>query len=775
MDRCAGTLGQGYVEKLQPLHDLNKIEKLGHQTAEFKYILDSNESFPGNNYLDVSEQLKKARIEGNFLDAEEFAQMKASMTTIFKCVKFLKDRQADYPLLHEASQSVQLDKSLLNAIDAIIDDRGEIRDNASPELKAIRQEIVYNQTRARRTLESILRRASKEGLVGEDVNLTIRSGRLVIPVLAEHKRQIKGFIHGESATGQTVYLEPTEVLDINNEVRDLEYQERREIIRLLTNLTDRVREQTPYLEKAYRFLGMVDFIRAKAKLAQELEAIWPAGKKTPHIQWVNARHPLLFHSYQKSGKKVVPLTIKLDESERLLLISGPNAGGKSVCLKTVALVQYMYQCGMMVPVGEGSTFGLFQNFFIDIGDQQSLENDLSTYSSHLTNMRYFLENINGKSLLLIDEFGTGTEPQFGGAIAESILQTFVQKHSYGVITTHYANLKKLAEKATGLVNGAMKFDPYKLEPLYELEMGKPGSSFALEIAGKIGLPQELLNRAKKLVGHSHVKFDQLVSELETDKANLTKKLKEVEDKTASLEQSVKDYNDLKEYLDTEKKKILKAAKEEAARLVAQANKSIESTIRQIKENQAEKEATRKAREELKQFEASVKEPEKPAKKTKPTITLADGPIQVGDRVRIKDQEAIGEVTGIKGKKVELVIGTLKSTIALDKLEKINGGESRPPKASRKSSGYNVSSKAAEFSTNLDIRGKRAEEAITEVEYFLDQAILLGHKELRIVHGKGYGILRDLIRQQMRDHAKVERMQDEHIERGGSGVTLVTLK
>jgi DNA mismatch repair protein MutS2 len=772
--RCLGDLGRSYVVSLQPQSDLEKIDKLGRQTAEFKAILTSGESFPANNYLDVSDCLKKAKVDGSYLDEEEFYELKLSLTTIFKCLDFLKKREVDYPLLADACGVVNLDKSILKAIEEIIDDRGQVRDNASADLKSIRGEMISNQSKARRTLDVLLKKAKTDGFCPDDVTLTVRNGRLVIPVMAEHKRRIKGFIHDESSTGSTVFLEPTEVLEINNEIRELEYKERREIIKILRKLTGTVRENITALELAYRFLGMMDFIRAKAKLAIDLDAIWPDINPKPIIKWQRAIHPLLFLSHQRQKRKVVPLNIVLEEENRILLISGPNAGGKSVCLKSVALLQYMFQSGLLVPVMEGSVFGIFSNIFIDIGDEQSIENDLSTYSSHLTNMKFFLDNTNGKSLLLIDEFGTGTEPQFGGAIAEAILHHLNQRNSYGVITTHYANLKKLAEKSAGLINGAMRFDPDGLEPLYQLEIGKPGSSFALEIAGKIGLPQHLLNQARNLVGHSHVKFDQLITELEAEKTRLQNELLDYAIKNATLEKNAKEYRELKEKLDSEKNALLKRAKEEAKLIVSGANKIVESTIREIKENQAEKVATQKARETLKIFEKELT-PE-PTTVAKIKWEVIKGEIGIGDHVRVKGQDAVGEISNIKGNNAEVIMGDIKLTLKLNNLDRISSSERRETERRVKSvKGINFNEKVANFSENLDLRGKRAEEALGEVDQFIDQAVLLGKREVRIVHGKGHGILRDLIRNYLRSNPRIESAKDEHIERGGNGVSIISLR
>jgi DNA mismatch repair protein MutS2 len=509
---CLSPLGKAFVQKIRFSDNFAVIDKLTRQTAEMKAILEeASGEFPAQNYLDVTDALEKIRIEGMLLSLDEFFDLKLSLRTIRQVLKFLDDQEdGRFPFLRELAGNIKVEKSVSDAIDRIIDDRGQIRDNASPELSDIRRRLISEAAGVRKKLESILKHAKNSGWVSDDVSFTVRNGRMVIPISSEHKRKLKGFVHDESATGQTLFMEPADVLDANNEIRELEYAERREINRILIQLANQIRPYLSDLQRAYQFLGMVDFIRAKAKLASLLGAIHPAFVNQPVIDWRVARHPLLYLSFQKQNRKVVPLSIELHQNQRILVVSGPNAGGKSVSLKTIGLVQYMFQCGLLVPMREDSKIGLFQNLFIDIGDEQSLENDLSTYSSHLTNMKYFLSFAQKKTLFLIDEFGTGTEPSLGGAIAEAILEDLTKSGAYGVINTHYTSLKTYADKTQGLVNGAMRYDGEHLEPLYELEIGKPGSSFAFEIASKIGLPKAVVERAKGKLGTQQVNFREII-------------------------------------------------------------------------------------------------------------------------------------------------------------------------------------------------------------------------------------------------------------------------
>jgi DNA mismatch repair protein MutS2 len=764
-----------FVDKVSFSSDAKLVVRLLDQTEEFRQILVSGEAFPTSNFTNLNPYLEKAKLENSFLDAADFHEVKLSLQTIRTCVSFFQKNEEVYPVLGQLlGLLIDLDLSLLKAIDAIIDEKGIVKSNASRELQLIRSQIIYEEGRLRKVMDRVFKEARSKGLMPEDAQMTVRSGRLVIPVAAENKRKLRGFIHDESATGQTVFMEPEEALDINNEIRDLEYMERREIIKILTQLTDRLRPAIPALRKATNFLGLMDFIRAKAKFAQKTNSARPEITKERQLIWRNARHPLLEMALKAQGKKVVPLQIKLSGHERLLVISGPNAGGKSVTLKTVALLQYMLQCGLLIPVEPDSKSSLFDNFFIDIGDEQNLENDLSTYSSHLMSMKHFSNFADRKTILFIDEFGTGTEPQFGGAIAESILLAINKLGAYGVLTTHYGNLKQVASKNQGLVNGAMRYDVDKLEPMYQLEIGKPGSSFALEIASKIGISKDILAYAKSQIGEDRVRYDRLLTQLENEKNQYSELLAEVNSKDRLLKTRLQEYKELKETLETTKKKYIQEAKEEAKSLLDQANKKIESTIRQIKEGKAEKESTKLVRQELEAFKEKVK-PEK-IKVKAPSIVVLAGEIKVGDWVRLKDNGAIGEVLQLKSKEVEISIGELKSNVKLSRLERISQGEVKKEKKAISVRGnFNTNEKMMDFSMNLDLRGKRGEEILWLIQTFIDEGYMLGIKDLRIVHGKGNGILRDLTRNFLKDMSQVRNMEDEHADRGGAGVTVVRLK
>ncbi len=771
---CSSSLGVAFVENLNFTSDLNLLTRLLKQTEEFKNILTSGETFPASNFTNIYPFLEKAKIEGTFLYEEEFHEVKLALATLAGCLDFFSKNAEIYPVLSQLLGLVNLDQTLFRAIERIIDEKGKIRNNASKELSLIRAQIIYEENRLRKVLDRIFKDAKSKGMTPDDASITIRGGRMVIPVLAENKRKIKGFIHDESATGQTVFLEPAEVLDINNELRDLEYMERREIQKILTGLTNLLRPYIPELRRASHFLGMVDFIRAKAKFAIKSNAVLPLIQKNREMNWQNARHPILETALKEQGKAIIPLQVKLDHNRRLLIISGPNAGGKSVTLKTVALLQYMLQCGLLVPMEEQSICTVFDNYFIDIGDEQSIENDLSTYSSHLMSMKYFTQFANKKTIVFIDEFGTGTEPQFGAAIAEAILLSLNQAGVYGVITTHYGNLKEVASKNQGLVNGAMRYDVDKLEPMYQLEIGKPGSSFALEIASKIGLTKDILDYAKANIGEERVKYDRLLQKLENEKIKYEQILVESQRKERLLDQRLKEYTQLKESLESNKKQYIQQAKVEAKSLLDEVNKKIEASIRTIKESKADKERTKKVRTEIEQLKEKIK-PEKTIEVV-PEIRVIEGEIKVGDAVRLKDNGAIGEVISIKGKEAEIVMGELKSNLKISRLEKISKSEEKKEKkAIAKRTGYDSSAKMMEFSHNLDLRGKRGEEILSLVQNFVDEGYMLGVRELRIIHGKGNGVLKDLTRNFLRGASMVQKMEDEHADRGGAGVTIVTLK
>ncbi|MEO9475792.1 MAG: endonuclease MutS2 [Cyclobacteriaceae bacterium] len=768
--RCKSEFGLEFLAKVKPSSRVSEIDLWLSQTDEMVKILTEGETIPARDFQDIRPFLKRSRVAGVFLMAEDFSILKSTLQILYDWTQFLKKRQTQSSELFKLTLGFISDREIVDAIDRIVDERGVVRDNASPELAAIRSLLIQKERAVRTEINKILRKAIQDKFTDEDSIVTIRDGRLVIPVKAENKRKIQGFVHDESATGQTVYLEPTETLQLNNEVRELQYQEKREIAKILTKLTDMIRASLKDLEKGAFFIGLMDFIHAKAVFALDIEAVKPKLQKYPTVNWIDARHPLLWLSHNASGKPTIPLSLKLSRQEnRVLVISGPNAGGKSVALKTVGLIQYLFQCGFLVPVDERSEFGVFKSFFLDIGDTQSLENDLSTYSSHLTAMKYFNEMADRDSLFLIDEFGTGTEPQFGGAIAESILNELHKKKAFGVVTTHYQNLKKYAENNLGVINGAMKYDVGALEPLFELEIGKPGSSFAFEIARKIGLPKYLIADAKSKIGSHQVDYEFLLNDLERERNKYQKLSKKVEKDEKEISAVRKDYEEIRKMVQEERKDILKKAKLEAKQVLADANRQIESTIREIKEQKADKEKTKAARVKLEEFKTrKLKDSE--------TQKSIESQIKLGDHVTIKGQDTIGEVTSLKGKQAQVQFGNIISFIDLKKLEKTTG-RSQPPekKVSRKIGGINIMDKMAQFNGEMDIRGVRAEEALGKVDEYIDQALMLGTDQVRIVHGKGHGILRDVIRTHLKGHQSVASAVDEHIDFGGSGITVVTFR
>ncbi len=790
---CLCALGQAYVDRIRFSVDFELVRKMIYQTEEFRKLLSENLNFPSNNYIDVTYCFDKIRPEGSFLETDEFRQLKLSIYTITTCLEFLDKYEVEFPSLFLLRKEVDLDKDIYHRINAVINEDGTIRDNASPALLQLRRDINSEQQNLRRETDKILKLVKKEGYAEDDIVPTIRNGRTVIPIKAEYKRKVKGFIHDESATGQTTFIEPAEIFEINNLIRELELQEKREQIRILTELTSYLRPSIIPLKKAYTFLGLVDFIRAKARLALEMEAAYTPFENKTTIHWQNAQHPLLTMSFKKTGKKVIPLSIQLDVQQRILLISGPNAGGKSVCLKTIGLIQYMFQCGLLVPVNEGSVLGFFQDIFMDIGDEQSMENDLSTYSAHLSNMKTFVEKAGKKSLVLIDEFGTGTEPQFGAAIAESVLEELNALHVFGVITTHYSNLKAYADKTPGLVNGAMAYNIDKLEPLYILEIGKPGSSYAFEIARKIGLPEKIIASSKEKVGTSQVDFDKLLRDLENEKNRFRQLSQSISEKEKKAEFILREYHTLKDELDTNKRALLKEAKEQAKLVLADANRKIEATIREIIENKADKDITKLVRLELDAFKEALLKEEPVVSRTTSAAKIEDiekheeqfyAPVDTiireGDFVKVKNSGALGQVLLLKEKEADISIGALRSTVKLNRLVKISRKEYRSILgedflSTSENKGFNYLSKSETFSPSLDLRGKRGEEALIEVTQFIDNALILSANDLRIVHGKGDGILRTLIRAHLKQYKQIASCSDEHADRGGAGVTIIKMR
>lgn len=827
-ERCLSSLGKEEIDKIAFMDDMNAINTQLARVREFRKLQEEAEDFPISYFFDVRQSVARLRLEGTHLEEDELFDLRRSMGTICDIVAYLNRCDEDeasisqdgwkhepvypYPALHELADGVMTYPQILQRIDQILDKFGKIRDTASPELNNIRRELAKTEGSISRTLYSILRSAQSEGLIEKDVTPAMRDGRLVIPIVPTMKRKIKGIVHDESASGKTLFVEPTEVVEANNRVRELEAEERREIIRILNEIAKIIRPHVPQILASYKLLAQIDMIRAKAELAKLIGGIEPEVGKYPLIDWIEATHPLLRLSLEKQGKKVVPLEIMLTRNKRMLIISGPNAGGKSVCLKTVGLLQYMLQCGLSIPMSERSKAGIFQNILIDIGDEQSIEDDLSTYSSHLTNMKNMMKSANDRTLILIDEFGTGTEPQIGGAIAEAVLKQFCIKKAYGVITTHYQNLKHFADSHEGVVNGAMLYDRHQMQALFQLQIGQPGSSFAIEIARKIGLPEQVIHDASEIVGSDYIQSDKYLQDIVRDKRYWESKRQTIHQREKQMEQTISKYESELTDLEKSRKEVLAKAKERAEELFKESNKKIENVIREIREKQAEKEETKKLRDSLKDFKEGIadidkqteddkiarkmaqilrrkdnKNKRKKEKEEKATDTTSlqnstitqtqNSKFKEGDTVRIKGTTTVGTIESIQDKNVVVIFGGLRSTTAIKKIEHATPPkkeEPRPYMTVGKQTRETIDSKKLNFKQDLDVRGMRGEEALNAVMYFIDDATLVGMSRVRILHGTGTGILRQLIRQYLATVPAVTSYKDEHVQFGGAGITVVDL-
>lgn len=775
--RCLSPMGMSYVDKMRFANRFDVVEKMLQQTKEFRTILTEETPFPNEHYFDVSAYLYKAKIEGIWLQEEELHQLKLVVMAFLNVTKFLRERNGKYPELEQLLEGLLINDLIVRRIERILDTEGLLRNNASPELAKIASKIQEKETEIRRRIQKLFDKNNDLGYLTEQIGITIREGRLVLPVLAEHKRHVPGFVHDESNTGQTVYIEPSDCFDLNNMLRELQIAYRRERERILLDITDQIRPEIPELEKNLQRLGVFDFIRAKALLAIEMKADLPILSNHPGIILETAYHPLLKMSHDKIGLHTVPLSLVLNRDKHIVVISGPNAGGKSVCLKTVGLLQYMLQCGLLIPCASYSEIGIYKEIMVDIGDEQSIENDLSTYSSHLLSMKNFCDFADAKTLFLIDEFGTGTDPQFGGPLAEAILHHLAQKKAQGIVTTHFSNLKNFANQYRGLENASMLFDHDKMQPLYVLELGKPGSSYAFELAGKSGLSQEIINYAKNKVGDKQRKVDDLLVELEKEKKIVNDLRTRSAEKERKAEQILKQYETLNSELEKNKKLLLKQAKQEALALVSEANSKIEATIREIKEQQANSEVQKKARtyvkNEIQDLKSAVENASQLSAAEEEIKTEKTASFQIGDAIRIIGQQSIGEILDLGKNKAVIALGDIRTTVALDQIEKVAAKEI---KANLKLTpkGIDMNSKIQQFNSELNIIGTRGEEAVRQLNEYLDEAILLGVKQVRIVHGKGYGILRKLIREQLKANKMVAGFSDEQIELGGDGVTLVNL-
>ena len=794
--RCLSSLGKSRVDEISMSNHYDLIKLNLNLTDEFLQILQSDEEFPIQYFFDLREALNKIEIEGAFLELQELFDLKRALEEINAIIKFFqKTDEEKYPELKSKVKQLPVFPYVIDRINKVIDKQGQIRDKASAELAEIRSKLRARQSGVSKIMHGILQKAKQSGYIESDTNLTIRNGKMLIPISASNKRKIKGFVVDESATGKTSFVEPVEIVETNNEIRELEFAERREIIRILKSLTEDIRPYRQDLLLGFDFLADIDFIRAKTLFSAEIEAVMPKLTNKQILKIQSARHPLLYLSFLKENREVVPLDIFFNDKQRIILISGPNAGGKSVCLKTVGLLQYMLQCGLLVPVDKSSVFGIFNSMFIDIGDEQSIEDDLSTYSSHLKNMNHFVQNANGQTLILIDEFGSGTEPALGGAIAEAILDDLSRNDVYGVITTHYGNLKHFAESNERIVNGAMLFDTDKMKALYELEIGRPGSSFAFEIAKNIGLPMDIMDKAENIIGKEHIDFDKNLREIEQEKKRLNDLNRNLKNKEIQLNSILKKYEAETELTLKRRKEIINEAKQSADKIISGINKKIENTVYEIKKSSADKEKTKLARNKLEELKEGTKQrfqheekflskkvnKIKNKQKTKKIQEqkhelVVDDVVKKGDKVRLNTGNGVGEVLEIKGNKFLISLGNMQMYLEKSKFTKIsnNAYKKKTAVTNRQTdySGWDVRKIKNKFSHNLDVRGKRADEALQTVSTFIDQAIMVEAKEVKILHGTGNGILRQVIREYLKTFELVRSFKDEKVEHGGSGITVV---
>ena len=849
-ERCQSSLGRNMVDELAFSSNAEEVNEWLLQANEFRRLKETTDDFPMQYFFDMRESIARIRLAGTHLEENEVFDLRRSLETISNIVTYLNKGNASedeermtytYPALQRLTTDIMTFPAMIRRIDSILDKYGRIKDGASMTLAGIRHELQKTEGSISRTLYTILHAAQRDGLVDKDAAPTLRDGRLMIPVAPGVKRKINGIVHDESATGKTVFIEPTEVVEANNRVRELEAEERREVIRILTVFTDEVRPHVKEILDSYRFLAIIDLIQAKTAFSEVIKGFEPKVENKPLIDWIRAIHPLLQRTLQQQGKNVVPLDITLTSHPspltsmpcRLLIISGPNAGGKSVCLKTVGLLQYMLQCGLPIPIGDRSTCGIFQNIMIDIGDEQSIEDDLSTYSSHLMNMKQMIKNSDANTLLLIDEFGGGTEPMIGGAIAEAVLKQFWKKQTFGVITTHYQNLKHFADDHEGVVNGAMLYDRHEMQALFQLSIGQPGSSFAIEIARKTGLPEEVIKDASDIVGSEYIQSDKYLQDIVRDKRYWEGKRQTIHQHEKNLEGHIQRYESNLEEIERERKQILKRAQQQAEELLAEANRKIENAIREIKEAQAEKERTREIREELQEFRSQVqnddtrglmseedfakklrqmeerkarkaqrkaekaqkreesgrwKEESGERKEDSSNLKIQSSNLKPKDTVRIKGLNSIGTIENIQGKQATVIFGDVRSKVKIEQLERVEKGKANSEKfataatkhaelaiQTSKMTRATMEDRKQNFHQDLDVRGMRGDEAVDAVMHFIDDAILIGMSRVRILHGTGSGILRQLIRQYLNTIPNVSHFRDEHVQFGGAGITVVDIE
>ncbi len=799
---CVTRLAAEKLSGIKFMTDVRQVRTMLRQTNEMKTIVMLESDFPNDGFVDTLYFINKVAIDGAYLLPEELGALRNSLSAVNGLVRFFDRKRGNYPTLAKATDKVDSFPNIVSDINRIIDSKNEVRDNASPELARIRGEIAYSEREASKRLHSILRKAISDGIVDEDTQIAIRDGKGVIPVTAANKKKIRGYIQDESATGRTSFIEPQEVMELNNQLRELRYSEKHEVVRILIAFTEEIRPYSDALTKSAHFIAAIDLIRAKSRVAIDMRAGMPIVDSDKIINIREGRHPLLEKNLRKEGKDIVPLNMRLTPEKRILVISGPNAGGKSVCLKTMGLLQYMIQMGLLVPMNENSEMTVFSKLFIDIGDQQSIDNDLSTYSSHLANMKQILRSGDVDSLVLIDEFGTGTEPALGGAIAEVVLQRIENKGAYGIITTHYSNIKYYAANSEGVINGAMEFDVHKIEPLFRLEMGKPGSSFAFEIARKIGLPEDLVRAAEGKIGDSRINIERQLRQIARDKSYWENKRDNIRQSERRYEKAEKEYEELLSQLKEQKQEILRKAREEAKALISKTNSEIERTIKEIKEAEAERNKTKDIREQFNTFVEEIENTEsdpdierkieqirarkarkeqRRSEKKKESINIKPIELQipkVGDSVKMAGQTVVGKVIEINKKRAQVAFGTINTTVDISKLEIVAEGEVKKHTTFANDINkhvYSVQDKRLSFKSDIDLRGARVEEALEKVRDLIDNAIMLGIREVRILHGKGTGALKEEIRKYLRTQPNVTKIVDAHVEMGGAGITEVSLE
>ena len=762
---CTSSLGRERVEQMQWLNHYPDIQSLLQHLREMIALLtDPALSFPHGDIYDLRKALSRIRIEGLFMDESELFSLSKMLDYTAQLERFFVTLdKAKYPIL-SSSLIASSPNNLIASIDRILDRYGKMRDNASPELARIRKEISASQGSVSRALNAILRQAQADGILDKDAAPTMREGRLVLPVPPAYKRKIGGIVHDESATGKTVFIEPQQVVEANNRIRELEGEERRERMRILMAITAEIRPQVPEIFATQDYLAEVDFLRAKALFALDIHAIVPELHDRPFIHWCEAYHPVLLLNFRRQGKTVIPLTLTLDKSNRILVISGPNAGGKSVCLKTVALLQYMLQCGLAVPMHEASQMGVFSRLMLDIGDEQSIEDDLSTYSSHLRNMKHFVRNANGHTLLLIDEFGTGTEPMIGGAIAEAVLSQLNEQHAFGVVTTHYSNLKHLAERTDGIINGAMLYDRGQLKPLFQLSIGQAGSSFAVEIARQIGLPESIIQRATDIVGEEHIDYDKHLQDIARDKRYWENKRQNIRQKEKHLEEKIAHYEEQMAGIKAKKRAILEEANAEAADLLRKSNATIERTIREIKEAKAEKKATQAARQKVETLKIKVENQTSKTSKASTTSRSSEA-----SKTRAKQNNVLRDLSELK-------------VLTKNPAKLIQESNTPKPKMVSSNVADELRRKKLNFKRELDIRGLRVDEALEILIAYIDDALMVNAEQVSILHGTGTGALKQVVRDYLSERQKSMRrlksgdisFHDGDPDRGGAGITIVEM-